>query len=127
MITGLYAGILGFIYIALSWNIIMKRREFKVGIGDGGNQILKKAIRAHGNFAEYVPLILIMMILVEYTTANTVMMHALGVILVIARLLQAIGLLKTEVVSIERVVGTLTTFAIMAVLALMLIYQFVIS
>lgn len=127
MVTGLYAGILALVYIALSINIIRKRREFKVGMGDGDNKILKKAIRAHANFAEFVPIILIMMILVEYTTANVMLIHGIGLTLVAARILQAKGLLKTEMASFERVAGTLTTFAIMAALAFMLIYQFAIS
>lgn len=127
MITGLYAGILALIYIILSFNVIMKRREFKIGMGDGDNKILKKAIRAHGNFAEFIPMILIMMILVEYTLANALMMHIIGISLIIARILQAKGLLKTEIASFERVAGTLMTFTIMGVLAFILIYQFLIS
>jgi uncharacterized protein len=40
------------------------RKQFKVLIGDAGHERLLRASRAHGNFAEYVPIALILLLLV---------------------------------------------------------------
>jgi uncharacterized membrane protein YecN with MAPEG domain len=60
IITPLYAGLLALLYLVLSYRIVVLRRN-KVSLGDGGNPILQRRIRAHGNFSEYVPMILIML------------------------------------------------------------------
>ena len=60
-ITAIYAAILTFVYVKLTLNVISLRRENKVSLGDGDIKELQQAIRSHGNFAEYVPLGLILL------------------------------------------------------------------
>ena len=59
MITAFFASVLALIYIKLSRNIILLRREHKISLGSGKSKDLEKAIRAQANFNEYVPLGLI--------------------------------------------------------------------
>ena len=118
LLTGFYASLLGILYIGLSFNIIRLRRRFKVGIGTGDNEILAKAIRAHGNFSEYVPLAVILLGCYELNGGSSIMLHALGSILVLGRVLHAIGLNKTKGVSQQRVFGMLSTFLVMLILAI---------
>lgn len=120
--TSLYAALLAFVYIALSVNIIRKRWIFKVGIGDGGNHELIKAIRCHGNFAEYVPFALILIALCDYAAYPTALIHLLGLTLLIARILHAYGLQQTSRTSYGRTIGMLATFLVMIVAALALIW-----
>ena len=60
-VTALYASLLALVFLGLSFNIIRLRRLLRVGVGDGGEKELSKAIRIHGNFSEYMPLALILL------------------------------------------------------------------
>eukprot|EP00466_Bigelowiella_natans_P009415 jgi/Bigna1/89993/estExt_fgenesh1_pg.C_600003 len=56
-ITALYGGALTLWYLVLTARVILYRRENLIGLGDGNNNTMQRRIRAHGNFAEYVPLV----------------------------------------------------------------------
>jgi uncharacterized membrane protein YecN with MAPEG domain len=116
-ITGFYAGIIGLLFIGLAINVIRLRLKFKVGIGDGDQALLAKAIRVHGNFAEYVPITLFLLACYELNGGNVLWLHILGASLFVARILHVIGLTKTIGVSIQRQFGTISTFLVMMVLA----------
>ena len=64
-ITLIYAGLLGLLFLLLSFWVVKRRAQFKVMIGEGEAPEMRSAIRAHGNFAEYVPLTLLLMALCE--------------------------------------------------------------
>ena len=117
-ITGLYASLLGLLFVGLAINIIRMRLQFKVGIGDGGNKALGKAIRVHGNFAEYIPIALLMLAAYEINGANPMWLHGLGALLFIGRVLHAIGLSKTTRTSKQRQIGTLSVFLVIIILAI---------
>ena len=76
--TGLYAGLLGLLLIVLSMRVVQNRWRAKVGLGHGGDKALRKAIRIHGNFIEYVPLALLLMALIEMNGAQPPWLHGLG-------------------------------------------------
>lgn len=69
LITSLIAVVLTMIFIKLSFAVIKLRRQNKVGLGNGGNDDLERAIRAQGNFAEYVPLGIILIACLELNGA----------------------------------------------------------
>ncbi|PPC75377.1 hypothetical protein C4K68_20640 [Pokkaliibacter plantistimulans] len=73
MTIGLYAGLLGLIYIFLSYRVIAGRRQYRVALGDNHVAPLQRRIRVHGNFMEYVPLALILLLLLGR------LLHAYGV------------------------------------------------
>ncbi|TLU64089.1 glutathione S-transferase [Thalassotalea litorea] len=118
-ITGFYAGILALLYIALSFKVIGLRRRLKIGLGDGGDKELSKAIRVHGNFVEYVPFALLLLAILEINNGSQFVMHALGGALVTCRFLHAIGIAKSSGKSWQRFVGVLGTFLAMLILAIM--------
>ncbi len=126
-LTGFYASLLGLLYIGLAINIILLRKKFKVGINDGGNKELAKAIRVHGNFAEYVPIALILLASYELNGASAMMLHVLGAALVVGRVLHVIGLTKTIGLSVQRQVGMLSTFFVILILAIENIRLFLIA
>ena len=68
-ITAFYGGLLGITFMYLSILVIKGRRSAKISLGDGGNSHFLGIIRAHANFAEYVPLILILMLIAEIETS----------------------------------------------------------
>jgi uncharacterized membrane protein YecN with MAPEG domain len=116
-ITGLYASLLAILFVGLAMNIIRLRLQFKVGIGDGGNAVLGKAIRVHGNFAEFIPLALLMLGIYELNGASPIWLHSLGAVLFIGRIFHAIGLSKTIGVSKQRQIGMISLFTVIIILA----------
>ncbi|MEM6576681.1 MAG: MAPEG family protein, partial [Pseudomonadota bacterium] len=98
--------------IYLSFRVAMMRRAGGIGIGDGGNSSLSKAIRVQGNAVEYVPLALVLLLLLELNGAQATMLHALGGTLVLARVLHAWGLSSSAGVSIGRLYGTMLTWIV---------------
>lgn len=126
-ITALYASLLALVFVALSFNIIRLRFKLKVGVGDGGERMLTKAVRIHGNFSEYIPLALILLACYELSGANTVWLHVLGATLLIGRISHAIGLSKSVGTSLPRVIGILSTFIVLLILAVENIRAFVIA
>lgn len=112
MVTTLYAGILGFLYIALSAYVIMGRYKHQVGLGDNGNPDLIKRIRIHANFIEYVPLALILMILVEFEGISESLIHAMGIVLVAGRLMHGVGITRNSGTSLWRGGGMILTFLV---------------
>lgn len=94
MVSSIYAGILALLIVWLSLNVIKLRRANKVKLGDGGVPELQNAIRAQGNAAEYIPISLILLVLLELSSASHWLVHLAGVALIIGRILHAKGLLS---------------------------------
>ena len=120
-VTAFFAGLLALIFIALSVYVIVRRYTVKVAIGDGGDTIISRRIRAHANFAEYVPIALILMALNEINGASESWLALAGWALVLGRLLHAFSLTRFEVRRgkiIFRQIGMALTFTVIAVLAL---------
>lgn len=118
-ITALYGGLLGLLYLALCWQVVVHRRKGKVGLGTGGNPDLERAIRVHGNFAEYVPLFLVLLLLAELNGAAAWPLHALGGVFLASRIGHAYGLSRSSGVSHGRFYGTLFSWAVLLLVALL--------
>ena len=106
----LYAAILGFMQVALAFLVISRRWKYKVAKGDGDVPELRQAIRVHGNFAEYVPFIVLLMYLAEMSGAHALAIHALGLILLSGRLMHAKGLFTSSGPTRLRMFGMIFTF-----------------
>ena len=113
-ITGLYGGLLGLIVIPLSLHVVLNRYRAKIGIFDGGDEQLGKAIRVHGNFTEHVPLALILMLLAELNDGTPEMMHILGMVLLGSRLFHVYGLSMSVGQSVGRFLGVMGTWGVIA-------------
>ncbi len=109
-ITALYAASLGLLFILLSFRVSKHRLADHVSLGDGNNPALGQAIRAHGNFAEYVPLALILIGLAEAQGAATLLLHALGGGLLVGRVLHAWGISQPNAVHNARKLGIVLTW-----------------
>lgn len=123
-IVPFYAALLAGFYIFLSVRVVRIRRQEKVGIGDANNVRLRRAIRAHGNFAEYVPLTVILAAFVEIQQFAAIIVHALCWILIIGRVIHAYGVSQEKEDYRFRVAGMVLTFASIAISALFLFGSF---
>ena len=94
MHTSIYAGFCGLMLCWLALQTIKLRRTNKVKLGDGGVAELQAAIRAHGNFAEYMPIVLILLFLLEYNGAHPVIIHIIGIAFMAGRYTHAKGILN---------------------------------
>src|SRR5687768_10774793 len=90
-ITALYAGLLMPLFVVLSVRVILQRRGARVALGDGGDATLLRVMRVHANFAEYVPLTLVLIALAESLRTSGWLLHALGIALVAGRAIHAFG------------------------------------
>ena len=122
-VTPIYAGLLALVYFALSYRIILMRGPGMPSLGDGGNPVLLRRIRAHGNFAEYVPFILLMIGLLELGKFPSQYLHALGITLLVARLLHGYALSFTESFKFGRFWGTALTFVLLLVCGILCLCQ----
>lgn len=121
-VTPLYAAILGLIFVALSLQTIRLRRRHRVALGDGNQAPLRRAMRVHANFAEYVPLALLLMFFVERGGGSALRMHVLGLALLIGRLLHAWGVSQVKEDLRYRTVGMVLTFGVIISACLFLLF-----
>lgn len=96
MIAPLYIAIFSLMFTLLSFRVIRLRQTARVAIGDGGDKALRRAIRVHGNFAEYVPQALILIFAAESLGMGAVWVHGLCIALLIGRLLHAYGVSQVK-------------------------------
>ena len=110
LITSVIASVLTIIFVKLSFAVIGLRRKNKVGLGSGGNEDLERAIRAQGNFAEYVPFGIILIACIELNGAPWWLVALPGITLIIGRLIHAVGINQPPPDFSKRVLGMKFTF-----------------
>ena len=117
-ITAFYAGLLGLLMLILALRVVAVRRATAIGLGDGGNALLFSRIRIHANAAEYVPLALILMLILEINGGSARWLHVLGIALVVGRLAHVQGLSQSSGTSAGRLVGNVLTWTVILVAAI---------
>lgn len=117
-VTSLYALVLLPIWAFLWISVASARSARNVSIGDGGDPALLLCVRRHGNFIEWVGLILFFMLLAELQAAPPAWLHAAGLLAVAGRLAHPIGLRSDNAGHPLRYVGNGTNFLAIAILAI---------
>ena len=112
----LYAGLLALLFLALTARVMQRRRASGRMFGSGDDPDFERIIRAHGNFVEYAPLGIILLVLVELIGAPNLLVHGLGITLFVGRLCHGIGLAGNRQIGILRLIGILLT--LLAILGL---------
>jgi len=129
IITSIITAVLTGIFIRLSFAVIGLRRKNKVGLGTGGHEDLERAIRAQGNFAEYVPFGILLIACLELNKAPWWLVAVPGITLIIGRVIHAVGINTPPPDFSKRVLGMkFTFFTLMALIVLNLgwsVYQLV--
>jgi uncharacterized protein len=126
-ITATYLAVLALIYAALALEVARLRRGNLVAFGDGGNARLRSAIRAHAHFAEYVPIIALMVALLEMSGLPPTRVHLLMGALLVARLLHPLGMYagpQSRQFRIGRVGGMVITIVVLVNAALLVLARF---
>ena len=110
IITSIIASILTLIFVRLSFAVIGLRRKNKVGLGSGGHEDLERAIRAQGNFAEYVPFGIILIACLELNGAPWWLVAIPGITLIVGRMIHAKGINVPPPDFSKRILGMKFTF-----------------
>ena len=112
--TPIYAVLLALLAEGLVISVIRKRRSAKVSLGTGGDQMLERRVRAHGNCVEQAGLALLLLLLFELNGGNVYVLHAAALCLVVGRVVHARSLVSGH--GKGRVAGMALTFTSYAIL-----------
>ena len=109
-VTPLYTAAAALVFAVLSFRTLIIRQRREISVGHGDDLKLERAIRAHGNFSEYVPLTLLVIFFLEFQGGEKYMVHFFCSCLVAGRIIHATGLSQTNEVVALRVLGMGLTF-----------------
>ena len=126
-ITPFYAATIALVFVGLSIRTLRLRRRFRVAVGPGEEPLLLRAMRVHANFAEYVPIAVLLMLFVELLTSSALFVHVLGVLLIAGRLLHAYGVSQVREDFRYRVSGMALTFTVIVGAAIILLSVYVLA
>jgi uncharacterized membrane protein YecN with MAPEG domain len=119
-ITSLYAAVLVCMYVLLSLRVSILRKKYNAALGSGSHLELKRFIRVHGNFSEYVPVFLILLGIMEINQYSLDLLNSFGSVFLVARVCHMVGVGKIEKFSSDgkksrnkgfRIFGTFLTYA----------------
>ena len=117
-VTSIYAALAGFISVGLAFRVVRLRRREHIALGHGDNKYLRRAIRVHANATEYIPIILILMLLLEINGGPTWQLHFFGVLTILGRLMHAWWLSRFTGKSFGRTWGTVISWGVIIALAI---------
>jgi uncharacterized membrane protein YecN with MAPEG domain len=124
LVTSIYAALFGILFTLLSAWVGGGRHKNSASFGDAGDTDLRGRIRAHANFAEYVPLILILVALLEARHTSIYAIHILLLALLIGRLLHPFGMVAADgsrQMGVCRGIGASLTMLVLIVSSVMLL------
>ncbi len=122
-ITLLYAGLAGLLLVILSFNV-MQNWVRVTGQGHETDRAMRRAERLLSSYVEYVPLGLILLGLLEPKEQQTVIVHALGAMLIAGRILHAYGSNDIPAAGFMRFIGAQMTFLMLAITSMACLYYY---
>lgn len=125
MVTSLYLGLFGFALAFLFLRVVRLRWMYKVSLGDGGNIHLQRAISVHRNFTETVPFVLFIMYFIEQAEYSEGVVHALGAVMIISRILHFMGITYPDNQGNFRVLGSVAFVLILLIGSFLSILSYV--
>ena len=103
------AGLAALINLWLAIRCGQVRTKSSISIGDGGDEALIRRMRAHSNFIEFTPIVLILIGLIEYAAGTSTWLWAVMAIYMLGRVAHGIGMDGVGPLAKGRMVGTLIT------------------
>ena len=125
MITAFYASLLTLLLCVLALKVIKARRYHKVGYADGGITDMQVVRAAHSNAVDYIPITVILLFFLEYQGAAAWLIHSVGVVFILGRLIHARSILAKDFKG--RVRGMQITIWVMITLAVLNSAYYVVS
>jgi uncharacterized protein len=122
-LTLLFAGLCAFMQCMLTALVIARRVQSGINLMDGGDAVLTRRIRAHANFAESVPMALLLMLLLELGGLAAMWLWLFGLALITGRILHVCGLLVGGM-RWGRLSGMVLTLSVLSIGAVLCIRMF---
>ena len=122
-VTLLYAGLLGLLLVILSFSM-MKNWVRARGQGRESDSDLRRAEALVASFTDYVPLALVLLGALEATGAAGSVLHMLGCLLVLARLMHAFGSNRLSGADGLRFIGAQLTYLVITIASFACLYAF---
>ena len=122
-VTALYAGLLCLIGLVLCGRVGRIRGRTNISLNDGGNRELIEANRAHMNWVENVPFILLLFAVIELNGGSRTWLHALGLALLVARLVHPFGVKVDRMMMWQRMIGAGGTMLVAAAASVTVLWQ----
>jgi uncharacterized membrane protein YecN with MAPEG domain len=126
LVTGFYAGLLGLLLFLLTAHVGRTRVKTGISLLDGSNRDMTIAIRRQGNFIELVPFCLILLAIAEMARTSIYMIHILGIILVVSRIIHPFGVKPETYDVFARKVGAGGTMIVLLILSVWDIYLYLV-
>ena len=126
-ITALYSGLLALVILGFAYNVSLTRRSQKIGLGDNNNEVMRVALRIHGNAIEILPIAIILMLVYELNDGRALVLHVFGIALLLGRIMHCHGLKQKTGKSSGRYWGTAVTWASVALLASVNVFNFILE
>lgn len=124
LITGFYAALLTLLLLFLGVQVSGERMKCTTSILHGDNLRLAEKIRRHANFAENVPIVIILLAIVETNGAAPIVVHGLGCTLVVARIIHPWGIRHDVIPHPMRAAGAGLTFLVSLCASILAASQF---
>ena len=122
-VTVFYGGLLAIWFLVLSIRVIQGRMgKGRPSLGDGGDPMMQRRIRGHANFAEYVPLTLMLIAFLELNGWPAWVIHLLGANLLLGRILHGYAFAFTREYVMGRSVGIGLTFLVLLIAASLCVF-----
>lgn len=109
-VSPIFVVICAAMFVAMGFHIAQYRRKNKFDLGDCGDAHLLQMIRAHGNAAEYMPMGLLLLVVLDLMDAPTNTVAMFGVVFVLGRAIHAAALLPQRQNYRRRFIGMILTF-----------------
>lgn len=116
--SAIYLSLGALLYVWLSLRVINVRHTVKAAFGDGDDKILRKRIRAHGNFSEYAPILFLLLVVAELQGTPGWVLHGFGGLILLSRGAHAYFISQSPEPLRMRVFSMATTFGLIVALAL---------
>jgi uncharacterized membrane protein YecN with MAPEG domain len=108
--VGLYVGLNALVLLILAYNVGNRRgKQNQLQPGDKGDELLIRAIRAHANFAEHAPIVLLLLLVLALLGFAPLWLHLYGALFTIGRIVGAFGMMRDRHPNALRFSGNLAT------------------
>ena len=120
-ITLTTAGAAALLHIWLSVRVSQLRWRHRVSIGDGDNVAVRTRMRAHANYAENMPIFIVLLAAIELAVGKELWLWAAAILFILSRILHAFGM-DRPAPNAPRVIGMALSWLVLLALAGYAIY-----
>jgi uncharacterized protein len=119
--TLLFAAIFGVLHVVFTLRVGAYRLSSKISLGDGGDKVLLKRVRAHANFVETVPMGLLLLVLNELNGLAENTLLILGSVFLLSRLIHYVTIVYRLLPVFMRPLSMLGTLGVILTSAILLV------